>query len=266
MPSQSTLPAPSHRLFLLVRRGLPLLGAALLMGLAAAEPRGRGWYLLGAMFLLAEIWPTFKTGAAYRKARTAITRWDGLWATAFRPVARRMGLETAWILSYCAWNNHRVQKLFADRKARRALLLLPHCIQLARCKADVLSDLSHCYECGLCSVGDLLELQLKHGWDSRITNRSHKAYREAREFKPDLLVAVCCLDRLLKGLVKLPEVPSYVIALDLPHGMCVDTGFSVPHLLTAMETLVEPRTEGRNEANPEADGQVTPFNRTGVAW
>ena len=89
----------------------------------------------------------------------------------------------------------------------RALVLLPHCIQMARCKADVLTDLGNCYECGLCSVGDLLPLQLERGWATRITNRSHKAYREARDYRPDLIVAVSCSDRLLKGLVKLPEIP-----------------------------------------------------------
>ena len=50
-----------------------------------------------------------------------------------------------------------------------------------------------------------------------------------------------CTDRLLKGLTKMPEIPCYVIPLDLPHGMCVDTTFSVPHLFTAMAALVEPR-------------------------
>jgi hypothetical protein len=140
----------------------------------------------------------------------------------------------------------------------RALVLLPHCIQLARCKADVLTDLGKCYECGLCSVGDLLPLQLQRGWDTRITNRSHKAYREARDYRPDLIVAVSCSDRLLKGLTRLPEVPSYVLPLELNHGMCVDTTFSVPHLLAAMELLVEPKAR-------TGDERVVPLQREGIA-
>jgi hypothetical protein len=214
---------------------------AFLAALAALERQGRGWYLLGAVALAAEVWPTFKGGRAYRESRAAIQRWDGLWTKAFRPLARRLGLEEAWILSFCAWNNRRVRGLFRDRKARRSLLLLPHCIQMARCKAPVLDSLSSCYECGQCDVGELLPLQLERGWDARITNRSHKAYREAREFQPDLVVAVTCADRLLKGLLRMPEVPCYVIPLALPHGMCVDTSFSVPHLLAAMEALAEPK-------------------------
>jgi hypothetical protein len=90
-------------------------------------------------------------------------------------------------------------------------------------------------------VGELLPLKLTQGWETRISNRSHKAYREAREYRPDLLVAVSCVDRLVKGLAKVPEMPSYVIPLELPHGMCVDTRFDVARLMAAMAQLVEPR-------------------------
>jgi hypothetical protein len=258
LPALPALPAENYRVFLLVRRGVPLLGAALLLALAAFEPVGRGWYLLGAVALLAEVRPTFMRGKSFMQLRTPILRWDGVWAKALRPLARWFRAEDAWILSFCGWNNHRVRQAFGQRKAVRALVLLPHCIQLARCKADVLTDLGKCYECGLCSVGDLLPLQLQRGWDTRITNRSHKAYREARDYRPDLIVAVSCSDRLLKGLTRLPEVPSYVLPLELNHGMCVDTTFSVPHLLAAMELLVEPKAR-------TGDERVVPLQREGIA-
>ena len=238
------LPAENCRLFLLVRRGVPLLATLLLLALAALEPAGRGWFLVGAVALLAEVAPTFQTGRAGRASQASRghhLRWDGHWARALRPLARALGHEEAWLLSFCAWNNRQVRRLFQRRKAARALVLLPHCIQMARCRADVLQDLGKCYECGLCNVGELLPLKLTQGWETRISNRSHKAYREAREYRPDLLVAVSCVDRLVKGLAKVPEMPSYVIPLELPHGMCVDTRFDVARLMAAMAQLVEPR-------------------------
>lgn len=250
----SPLPAENCRAFLLVRRGVPLAGAAVLLGLGVLAPDWLGWCLLGAVGLLAEVRPTFLRGKDYLKLRVPIVRWDGLWVKAFRPIARWFRAEEAWVLSFCAWNNRRVRQALAGRKARRALVLLPHCVQLARCKADVQRDVAECYQCGLCAVGDLLPAHLERGWATRISNRSHKAYREAREHQPDLVVAVSCHDRLLKGLTKLPQVPCYVIPLELPHGMCVDTSFRVPHLLAAMEALVE-----RREPGPEA--RVVPLNR-----
>lgn len=219
------------------------LGLALLAMIGAfLHSPGRGWLVLIAVGFLAEVWPSFKHGEAYLRNRRAIVRWDGFWTTAFRPVARFLGMEETWVLSFCAWNNRRVQEVFETRRAKNALILLPHCIQMARCKADIFEDPKNCYECGLCPVGDTLEASLKNRWNVRISNRSHKAYRDAREFHPDLIVAVSCSDRLLKGLTKLAEVPCFVLPLQLPHGMCVDTTFSVPNLITAMDNLVEPRT------------------------
>jgi len=245
-------PLPPERvwLFLAVRRGIPLCFALAGLIAALAHASGRGWLLLFAVACLAEVGPTYKRGDAYLKHRRAIVRWDGFWVAAFRPAMRILDLEDAWILSFCAWNNRKVREAFQARQAGKALVLLPHCIQMARCKAEILDELTNCYECGLCPVGDYLQASLLERWDARITNRSHKAYREAREFRPDLIVAVSCADRLLKGLIRLPEVPVYVIPLQLPHGMCVDTTFSVPHLRAAMEALVEPK---------HVEGKVRPF-------
>jgi len=241
LPAPGPLPMASSLLFLALRRGIPLglMGVSLLV--AALFPGARGWWLLVGAAALALAWPSFLRGEAYVRKRNAIARQDAIWAHLFRPLAHLLGLEEAWILSYCAHNNQRVREIFLRHRARRALILLPHCIQMSRCKAEILEDLKSCYDCGLCPVGDYLQGTLLNRWEGRITNRSHKAYREAREYRPDLIVAVSCPDRLLKGLLRLSEIPSYVISLSLPHGMCVDTQFSTPHLFAAMETLVEPR-------------------------
>ena len=237
------LPPEQAGMFLLVRRGVPIsLGIASTL-LALVEPMGRGWYLLIAMACIVEVWPTFRTGPDYLRTRRTSIRWDGGWVRVFRPLARLFGREEAWILSFCAWNNRKVREHFQVHRARKALVLLPHCLQDSSCTAGILEDLGNCFSCGHCPAGDILSNVLSDRWNCRITNRSHKAYREAREFKPDLLVAVTCSDRLLKGLLKLPEVPSYVIHLQVPHGMCVDTTFSVPHLDAVMEALVEPNQE-----------------------
>ena len=256
LPVAGALPEASSVLYLSIRRGIPLSLAGLSLIFAAAHPGGRGWWLLAGAAGLAVAWPSFLRGQAYLKKRIAIARQDALWAFVFRPLARFVGLEEAWLGSYCAHNNHRVQEVFQQRRARRALILLPHCIQLARCKAEVIEDLQTCYDCGLCPVGDYMQGVLLNRWEGRISNRSHKAYREAREYRPDLIVAVSCTDRLLKGLLKLPEIPSYVIPLSLPHGMCVDTQFSTQALFSAMEILVEPK---------RSLSEVQPLRHEGIA-
>lgn len=256
LPSPGPLPVESGAIFLVVRRGFPIALGGLCLGLAALHAPGRGWWLLGAAVALALVWQSFLSGQAWTRNRTSIARQDALWANALRPLARQLGLEDAWILAYCAHNNRRIQQAFTRQRAKRVLILLPHCIQMARCKAGILDDLQSCYDCGLCPVGDYLQGVLQAGWEGRITNRSHKAYREAREFRPDLIVAVSCPDRLLKGLTRLPEIPSFVIPLSLPHGMCVDTQFNTQRLFAAMEALVEPRHTTR---------EIVPLRHEGTA-
>ena len=256
LPAPGPLPEEGGALFLWVRRGLPLGLAATALVESTLHGAVRGWWMLAGVAALAAAWPSFLRGKAFLRNRTAIMRQDTLWAHALRPLARWLGQEDTWILSFCGHNNRRVREAFATRRARRALILLPHCIQMARCKAGVLDDLQACSDCGLCAVGDYMNAALLNRWEGRIFNRSHKAYREAREYNPDLIVAVSCTDRLLKGLTKMPEVPSYVIPLSLPHGMCVDTDFSLPHLFAAMEELVEPR---------RPSGEVQPLRREGIA-
>lgn len=256
LPVPGPLPDEQGRVFLLVRRGAPLAAAAIFMAVAALHPAGRGWWVLAGVGALAAAWPSFLRGQAFLRKRAAIMRQDSLWANALRPLARWLGREEDWILAFCGYNNRRVREAFLERRAKRSLILLPHCIQMARCKAGILDDLEACYDCGLCPVGDYMHAVLLNRWEGRITNRSHKAYREARDYQPDLVVAVSCPDRLLKGLTKMPEIPCYVIPLALPHGMCVDTDFSMPHLLAAMEALVEPRRQPRD---------IQPLRREGIA-
>ena len=256
LPAPGPLPDERGALFLWVRRGMPLGVAGISLVGAAFHSAGRGWWLLAGVGALAAAWPSFLRGEAFLRNRSAIMRQDSLWANTLRPFWRWLGLEDAWILSFCGYNNRRVRQAFQGGRARRVLILLPHCIQMARCKAGILDDLEACYDCGLCPVGDYMNAALQNQWESRIFNRSHKAYRDAREHRPDLIVAVSCTDRLLKGLTRLPEIPSYVIPLSLSHGMCVDTDFNVPHLFAAMEALVEPR---------RPIGEIQPLRREGIA-
>jgi hypothetical protein len=236
-----TLPPERFGLFLALRRGLPLgLGAIALLA-AMADHAHRGWWVLVAVGLISTVWPTFSRGDAYLKVRASLVRWDAFWVRALRPLFAALGREDEWILSFCGFHNAKVREAMQGRKARKAMVLLPHCIQLARCKAPVIGDLAACYECHLCTIEDVLHATLEKRWEVRLTNRSHKAYREARAYHPDLIVAVSCTDRLLKGLVKVAETPAYVIPLGLPHGMCVDTTFDTGHLLAAMDALTEPK-------------------------
>jgi hypothetical protein len=225
--------------FLLVRRGIPIIGILLFLILAIFKPPGAGWCLIGITLLLVEVEPTFRRGNNYINFRNIIVQKDAFWVNTLKPIFRFINKEDAWVLSFCHWNNYRIQQEFKHRKATRALLLLPHCIQDINCNADIITDLRQCYDCGLCVISEILQLQEKYGWQIRVANRSHKAYKEAEEYCPELIIAISCLDRIFKGITKLSRIPSYAIPLTLNHGMCVNTSINISQLELTIRTLIE---------------------------
>jgi len=226
--------------FLLFRRGLPALGAFLSMAVIPLYPSALGWILIICTALVAELVTTFCAGNPYLARRQTLLARDGLWLQALRPLFRALGLEGRWLRSFCAWNNRRVSRAFTAKKAQRTVILLPHCIQTISCGAPVVENPRSCFRCGKCAVDGAVQMALERNWDIRLSPRSRAAYSEARKSHPDLVIAVACPDRLARGLIKLPEMPSYAIPLELPHGMCVDTTFDLRRLAQAMNAFAEP--------------------------
>ncbi|MDR2697540.1 MAG: DUF116 domain-containing protein [Holophagales bacterium] len=231
--------------FLLFRRGIPLVGIALSLTLILFYPASLGWALLVAVALAAEAGAAFNTGVLYLVKRQTTIRWDGYWLRTLRPLFKSMNLEELWLRSFCAWNNKRVSGAFSAKKARKVVVLLPHCIQLVECKSHVAENLQACFRCGKCVVDGATTAALKYNWDVRVSPRSRAAYTEARKSRPDLIIAIACSDRLVKGLIKLSEIPSYTIPLELPHGMCINTTFDFRRLSQLMTTFAEPCADSK---------------------
>jgi len=227
--------------FLLFRRGLPILGMLVSIAGILLYPGALGWILIVCTALAADLMSTLYGGNLYLTKRLALLRRDGRWLQALRPLFRAFDVEGRWLRSFCAWNNRRVSRALMAKKAQRVVILLPHCVQAINCGAPVIENLQSCFRCGKCVVGEAAHAALECNWDTRLSPRSRIAYSEARRSHPDLVVAVACPDRLVKGLIKLPETPSYTIPLELPHGMCIDTTFDFQHLARAMDTFAEPR-------------------------
>ncbi|MCL1894000.1 MAG: DUF116 domain-containing protein [Holophagaceae bacterium] len=226
--------------FLIFRRGIPLAGIALSVAIVLYYPNLAGWALIGIVAILADFQSTFNIGSLYLAKRSLIVRWDGYWLQSLRPIFQILNLEEQWLISFCAWNNQRITQAFSSKKARSAVVLLPHCIQLLSCKSRVVEDIHSCFGCGKCTIKNAAEATQAYGWDVRVAPRSRAAYNEAKQSNPGIVIAVACPDRLVKGLTKLSDTPSYAIPLSLPHGMCVDTTFDFQQLVSAMSHLVEP--------------------------
>jgi len=147
--SQNPTMSSTPTLFLFFRRGIPLICVTLSLAAILIYPPSAGWALIVAVALLAEVGTTFYVGTLYVAKRRAITRWDGYWLMFLRPFFNFLNMEDRWLRSFCAWNNRRVSKTFKTKRAGKAIALLPHCVQLTKCRALVVEDISSCFGCVL---------------------------------------------------------------------------------------------------------------------
>ncbi len=231
-------------LFKGLRLGIPIIIFLSSIGLFINTNNNySSWFLILTAISIILLNLGLREKTTYINTHASIIRVDLLFVDLLRPIFRLFRMEDVFLMSFFKWNNEKVLRSFSESKSRNALLLIPHCVQWSKCTAPVLDELSSCYNCGLCHIENLVEDSLKEKWNIKITNRSYKAYIEAKRMNPDLIVAVSCIDRLLKGVRKLPNYPSFLIPLELPYGMCVDATFNYEYLSEAMMQMVHKRDE-----------------------
>ncbi|MFZ9834899.1 MAG: DUF116 domain-containing protein [Holophagaceae bacterium] len=236
------------RLFKVLRLGIPFSSlVASLYLFVVTQDNYASWFLILSIISIILMELGMREGDRYIASHSSVMRVDLFFVDIFRPFFKLIKNEETFLMSFFKWNNEKVSRSFVNTKSRKTLLLLPHCIQWSNCTAPILEEMSSCYNCGSCHIETLVEDSVQEQWNVRITNRSYKAYIEAKKSNPDLIVAVSCTDRLLKGVRKLSSYPSFLIPLELPFGMCVDATFNYNHLSSAMSLLAH-----RREANKPA--------------
>ena len=145
----------------------------------------------------------------------AIGRW------ALRPFGN---MEQKYIDRLTDAQNRRVHKYLADSQISTVLLIMPRCVKLVGCRADVQNSLSQCRECRLCPLGDVARLCARFEIKALVAFRSHIAFEMARKHKPHLIIATACHDRLVKALRSMPEYPALLAPLTGMQKQCVNAG------------------------------------------
>ncbi len=107
------------------------------------------------------------------------------------------------------------------------LLILPRCVKMKGCCADVKADLALCRDCADCQLGGIARLCERYRVRALVAFRSHIAFAMARDEKPDLILATACHDRLIKALRSVPEYPALLVPLAGMERMCVNAGIDL---------------------------------------
>lgn len=125
--------------------------------------------------------------------------------------------------SFVEVNNRLVKAKFSDRKAKRILLLMPHCLQFNDCDIKITSDASKCRLCGKCSICDLVKLSQKYDVELTIATGGTLARRRIMEVRPQAVIAVACERDLTSGIQDAYPLPVIGILNDRPFGPCFNT-------------------------------------------
>ena len=147
------------------------------------------------------------------------------WVETTRMLLQPFGsLEQKFIDRLTDAQNRRVHAYLAGSNPASVLLIMPRCVKLAGCRADVQNSLGQCLECRLCPLGDVARLCSRLEIQALVAFRSHIAFNLARDHQPDLIIATACHDRLIKALRSVPEFPALLAPLAGMEKPCVNAG------------------------------------------
>jgi hypothetical protein len=119
-------------------------------------------------------------------------------------------------------NNSLVRKS-GGGKAKRLLLLLPHCIQQSDCKIRVTYDVYNCERCGKCPICEFIKVADEHNLKLSVATGGGIARRTVDSAKPDAVVAVACERDLISGIRDTFPIPTLGIMNERPYGPCFNT-------------------------------------------
>jgi len=168
------------------------------------------------------------------------------------------GREHAFIEWLVRAQNRRVHRFLAGRPAATVLLILPRCVKMTGCCADVKADLARCRDCADCQLGGIARLCERYGVRALVAFRSHIAFAMARDERPDLILATACHDRLVKALRSVPEFPALLVPLAGMERMCVNAGIDLAWFEDQLARVTAP-------AAPERAAPAAPVAAAGRA-
>ena len=108
-------------------------------------------------------------------------------------------------------------------KAKKILLLLPHCLQRSECDIRLTYNIYNCERCGKCEIKDLIRIADENSLKLSIATGGSLARRIISNVKPDAVVAVACENDLSSGIADSYPLPVLGVPNERPCGPCMDT-------------------------------------------
>lgn len=133
-------------------------------------------------------------------------------------------------------NNHLIRK--EKPRARRILLLLPHCLQVNECDIRITHNIYNCKRCGRCEIKDLIEIADENDLKLFVATGGNLARKIVSDVHPEAIVAVACERDLSSGIADTFPMPVIGIPNERPFGPCFNTRVSLEKVKDAIRVFV----------------------------
>jgi len=139
-------------------------------------------------------------------------------------IGRLVGIDRDTLQqSFIALNNQLVRAKKLRVSPDKALILLPHCIQLFDCDIKITGDVSRCIQCGKCDISGLSAAANKRGIDIAVATGGTLARKIIVERRPRFILAVACERDLTSGIRDSYPLPVIGVLNHRPNGPCFNT-------------------------------------------
>lgn len=139
---------------------------------------------------------------------------------------------------YVKLNNQYIYSNKYNIKPEDILILIPHCVQKNSCKLKVTNDINNCAKCGLCNIGELVQLQHKTSVKVFVATGGTLARKIIIDNRPKAVIAVACERDLTAGVQDVKKIPVLGVFNKRPNGPCVDTSIDIKEVEEAINFFV----------------------------
>jgi len=137
--------------------------------------------------------------------------------------------------SFIALNNQLVRARKLHVTPDKALILLPHCIQLFDCAIKITGDVQKCSRCGQCDISGIMSLAERFGIEVAVATGGTLARKLIVERRPRFILAVACERDLTSGIRDAYPLPVIGVLNHRPNGPCFNTNIVLGEVEAALQ-------------------------------
>lgn len=137
-----------------------------------------------------------------------------------------------------SYNNNIRKKEIVKYAKKDILILLPHCLQDARCPHKVTNDIENCHNCGKCVIQDFKAIQDEFGISVRIASGGTLARKIIKDSRPKIILAVACHRDLAEGIKDIDKIPVIGVLNTRPNGPCYNTSCDINEIKTIIKKIL----------------------------